>query len=124
MKKQGTIPLEKPLLLYTDQGPLCAIVLDMDHQVLQVGVLLQQGWVPREWQLPIAGVFLEINRQAVQGPPSKKRAGMRSGTWPRPSIAASAGARPSAPPNGRGEAGFSCRPRLSLARFGLLEPFF
>lgn len=67
MKKQGTIPLEKPLLLYTDQGPLCAIVLDMDHQVLQVGVLLQQGWVPREWQLPIAGVFLEINRQAVQG---------------------------------------------------------
>jgi hypothetical protein len=67
MKKKGTIPLEKPLLLYTDQGPLCAIILEMDHEVLLAGVLFQQGWVPRERQLPIAGVFLEINRQAVQG---------------------------------------------------------
>lgn len=67
MLKLGTIPLEEPLLLYTDQGPLCAIVLEVDHQVLQVGVLLQQGWVPPERQLPLVGVFLAINRQAVRG---------------------------------------------------------
>lgn len=67
MKKQQTLPLDQPVVLYTEQGPLCGLILEQGPEALEVAVLFQQGGLPPGKQLPVFGAYVQMRRQAVLG---------------------------------------------------------
>ncbi len=67
MQAKPTLPRNTPLLLLTEQGALCGMILEEGRETVEVVLLFQQGGIPWKERLPVIGAAVRINRQAILG---------------------------------------------------------